>query len=152
MITLFSINAYAFTNCPSDKSLIWHDCFGTYNLTNAENNGDKYVGQWAGGQFHGQGTYIWASGEQYIGEFKEDIKHGKGIYTWVNGEEYVGEFKEGKRHGQGTNTYPDGSKDIGFYMNDKYVPNICRSMELRKGDLEFEQCILNLIDEIKQKN
>ena len=113
--------AYALPNCPSDQSVRWHNCFG---------------------------TYTWDAGEKYVGEFKDDKQHGQGTYTYTNGDKYVGEYKDGKKHGQGTYTYADGTKDSGYWMNGKFVPDICENMGLSKGTSEFGQCVLKLIDKL----
>ncbi len=46
----------------------WNNCFGTYHW-----GGDKYVGEWRDGKWHGQGTFTYPDGH---------IE--KGI--WENGE------------------------------------------------------------------
>ena len=66
---------YALPNCPSDQSVRWHNCFGTY-------------------------------------------------------------------------TCASGTKDSGYWMNGKFVPDICEGMELRKDISEFGQCVLKLIDKL----
>jgi len=33
-------------------------------------NGDKYVGEWKDGEYHGQGTFTYPDGSKYVGEFK----------------------------------------------------------------------------------
>ena len=70
MLLLFSIttNAYALPDCPSDTSKLWDKCFGTINF----NNGDKYVGEFKDGYYHGQGTYTYADGEQQDGYYLND--------------------------------------------------------------------------------
>ena len=91
-------SAYALPDCPSDQSVRWHNCFGTY--------------------------------------------------TYANGDEYVGGYKDGKKHGLGTYTYVNGTKDSGYWMNGKFVPDICENMGLSKGTSEFGQCVLKLIDKL----
>ena len=143
LISLAS-TVYALPNCPSDQSVRWHNCFGTYTW----DRGDKYAGEYKDGEKHGQGTYTYASGAKYVGEHKDGEKHGQGTYTFANGSKYVGEFKDDKFHGQGTFTYSDGTKDSGYWMNNEYVPDICETMGLRKGTSEFGQCVLKLIDKL----
>tara|TARA_B100001179_G_scaffold228731_1_gene213246 strand:- start:952 stop:1338 length:387 start_codon:yes stop_codon:yes gene_type:complete len=120
LISLAS-TVYALPNCPSDQSVRWHNCFG---------------------------TYTWDRGDKYAGEYKDGEKHGQGTYTYASGAKYVGEHKDGEKHGQGTYTYPDGTKDSGYWMNDEYVPDICENMGLSKGTSEFGQCVLKLIDKL----
>ena len=62
-------------------------------------NGDKYVGEWRDGKYHGQGTFTWASGAKYVGGFKDDKRHGQGTFTGASGTKYVGGWKDGKRDG-----------------------------------------------------
>ena len=57
----------------------------------------KYVGEWKGNDFHGQGTRISTNGTKYVGEWKNGKYDGQGTYTWSNGEKYVGEWKDGVR-------------------------------------------------------
>jgi hypothetical protein len=53
-------NVYALPPCPPD---VFHNCFGTYTYGPSEWEGDKYVGEFKDGQFHGQGTYTLGPGE-----------------------------------------------------------------------------------------
>ena len=57
--------------------------------------GEKYVGEWQEGKFHGQGTFI-HEGRKYIGEWKKGKKYGQGTYTYANGDKYVGEWIKSK--------------------------------------------------------
>ena len=88
-------------SCPTDPSVIWHNCVGIYTY----DGGGKYVGEWKDNQKHGQGTYTWPSGSSYVGNWKDGKKHGQGTYTYQTGSSYVGEYKDGKKHGQGTYTF-----------------------------------------------
>ena len=64
----FSISIHALPDCPSDTSVRWNNCFGTYNYA----DGGKYVGEWKNGKFHGQGTYTFANGKRLVGYFMND--------------------------------------------------------------------------------
>ena len=73
-------NAYALTDCPSDQSLRFHNCFGAYTFA----DGEKYVGEWQDDKRHGQGTYTFANGTIERGyymnnEYVPDICEGMGI-------------------------------------------------------------------------
>jgi hypothetical protein len=59
----------------------WTNCQGTYTFA----PGDKYVGEFRLGKFHGQGTYTFANGDRYVGEFRDRWSHGQGIYTFADG-------------------------------------------------------------------
>lgn len=61
-------------------------------------NGDKYEGEWAAGQPHGQGSMVYADGDRYSG-------------LWVRG----------KRHGQGSAVFSDGTKFRGAWEEDCWV-------------------------------
>ena len=128
-------------NCPSDTSIRWDNCFGTYTW----DNGNQYVGEWKDDEMHGQGTLTFTSGNKYVGAFKDGMYHGQGTYTWVNGDHYVGEWKDDMYHGQGTYTWADGAQEVGFYFNDQYIPDICEGMGLVKGTQSFGSCVSNLI-------
>ena len=117
----FSISVHALPDCPSDTSVRWNNCFGTYTFT---------------------------SGNKYVGEWKDNNRHGQGTFTWTDGEKYVGEFKDNTRHGQGTYTFANGERLIGYFMNDEYIPDICEGMGLVKGTESFGNCVLKLIDDL----
>ena len=91
---LFALNSYSLPKCEGGDYKKWDNCEGTYTYK----SGDKYVGGWKDGKYHGKGTYAYADGEKYVGE-----------------------YKDGKKHGKGTMTYPDGSKDQGIWENGKLV-------------------------------
>ena len=164
-----SIDAYALPACP-DISEVWNNCYGTYYFS-GKNLGDKYTGEWKNDKRHGQGTYTHANGDKYVGNFKDEKYHGQGTYTYANGDKYVGNFKDGKIYGQGTYTYADGAKyvgnfkdekyhgqgtyiwpegkrETGFYMNNEYIPDICKNMGLSINSSGYEKCINRLIDEV----
>ena len=114
--------AWALPNCVGSFSTSkWKNCFGTYNW----DNGDKYVGEFKDGSFHGQGTHTSADGDKYVGEFKDDLFHGQGTMIfgpdseWA-GDKYVGEYKDNERNGQGTYTYANGNKYVGEFRNGGY--------------------------------
>ena len=169
---LFSVNAQAQTTCPSDPSVRWHNCVGTYTWS----SGDQYVGEYKDDKRHGQGTYTYANGNQYVGAFKDNKRNGQGTYTWgqnseyagdqyvgawkdskmhgqgtytyAEGDQYVGAFKDDSMHGQGTFTYADGTTERGYYMNSEYVPTICENMGLTKGTESFGNCVVELIKKL----
>ena len=147
---LFTYNATASSlpNCPSDPSLRWDNCVGTYIWP----DGEKYVGEFKDGKRHGRGTNTFADGEKYVGEYKDGKRQGQGTYTYASGAKYVGEYKDGKMHGQGTYTYASGEEERGYHMNDEYVPTICENMGLRKGSESYGNCVLELIKEINSDN
>ena len=58
----------------------------------------KYVGEWKGNDFHGQGTMISTDGTKWVGEFRENKRwnireydnNGNLTTEWVNGVEQTG--------------------------------------------------------------
>ncbi|CCQ89803.1 exported hypothetical protein [Nitrospina gracilis 3/211] len=100
------------------------DCrngFGTL----VRDNGNKYVGEFKNGKFHGHGTYSFNEekwkGDQYTGEFKNGQYHGLGTYSWANGDKYTGDFKNDAPNGHGTYTWGRepwlGDKYVGGFVN-----------------------------------
>ena len=83
-------------------------------------NGDKYVGQWKGNQFHGQGTYTFKNGDRYVGQYKNDKRHGQGVYTYANGTRIAGQWK-----------------------NDLHIPKVAKKTQPRKAvQLKSDQKII----------
>ena len=62
------------------------------------------------------GTGMGPKGQKYIGEFYEGKFHGQGIFRH-EGREYVGQYKNHKRHGQGTSKYANGGQHIRGWKN-----------------------------------
>ena len=146
LITIFllSINIHALTDCPSDITARWHNCFSALNF----DNGDKYIGEWKDDKYHGQGAYTFANGDKYVGQYQNGIKHGQGTNTYANGDKYVGGFKDGEKHGQGTYTWADGETKKGYYMNGDFIPDICKDMGLAERTEAFGNCVVKLIDKL----
>ena len=49
-------------------------------------DGEKYVGEWLNGMYHGFGTYYYANGTQkYEGQYLDGNQNGNGVYFYVNG-------------------------------------------------------------------
>ncbi len=107
------INQNKLPPCPRDQTVRYHNCFGSNT-----SNGNKYVGEFKDGEYHGQGTITFLSGNKYVGDFKVDQPNGQGTFTFANGEKYVGEFKDGKLNGQGTYTFANGDIYVGEFKND----------------------------------
>ena len=67
-ISSFSVEHFA-------KVRKWTNCQGT----TVGPKGEKYVGEFSNGKFHGQGTFAHA-GRKYIGQYKNHKKHGQGTF------------------------------------------------------------------------
>jgi hypothetical protein len=111
--------------CQGDDHMEWTNCLGNY--TNSD--GNKYVGEFKDGEYHGQGTHTWPDGEKFVGEFKDGKKNGQGTHTWPDGQKFVGEFKDGKQHGQGTYTWLSGDKEVAVYKDGEVVKIISSTIK-----------------------
>ena len=92
----------------------WTNCHGT----TVGPKGEKYIGEFSNGKFHGYGTFAHA-GRKYVGQYKNHKKHGQGTYKYANGDKYVGSWKKGLRHGKGIFTYANGKVEEGTWKKDK---------------------------------
>ena len=113
---LWSNIVFALPKCQGEDVSRWTMCKETYIFK----NGDKYVGQFKDGKFHGKGTYIFKNENKYVGDFKNGKFHGKGTYIFTNGDKYVGEFKDGRKNDQGTITYSSGEVAVYDCSNAPY--------------------------------
>ena len=105
-------NISSFSTAHFSKVRKWTNCQGTSHGP----KGQKYVGEFYKGKFHGHGTFT-QDGRKYVGQYKDHKRHGQGTYAYANGDQYVGEWKKDKynapdnlreRDGYGTYTYSDG--------------------------------------------
>ena len=111
--------------CPSDKSEVWTDCFGTRTDSFT---GTIYAGEWEADGWKGQGTLLSSSrwefnGYKYVGQFDHNRYHGQGtLFDASDGSKYVGEFNMDEKWGQGTEYAPDGSiLRTGTWVNGEFV-------------------------------
>ena len=107
----------------------WTSCQGTW----LGPKGEKYVGEFYKGKFHGKGTFAHA-GRKYVGQYENHKKHGKGTYVYANGDKYVGEWKKAKYDGEGTYTYANGDKYVGGWK--KGLRNGKGTFTHANGDVE----------------
>ena len=71
----------------------------------------KYKGDVVIGRPHGIGTLVYPDGNKYVGEWMNGLFHGQGIYTIAsNGYSYVGEYRIGSLW-NGTMKAKDGTID-----------------------------------------
>ena len=92
IIALFGgvAGASELTDCPSDKNALWHNCLGTFTLS----DDGIYVGEWRDDNMNGQGTFTWSDGSKYVGAYKNDKFNGQGTYTTPGGTIEEGIFKD----------------------------------------------------------
>ena len=103
-------NISSFSVAYFNKVRKWTNCQGIV----VGPKGEKYVGEFYNGNFHGHGTFS-HKGRKYVGQYKKHKKHGQGTYAYANGDKYVGGWKKAKYDGQGTYTYANGDKYIGTW-------------------------------------
>ena len=71
----------------------------------------KYKGDVVIGKPHGVGTVVYPDGNKYVGEWMNGLFHGQGIYTIASdGYSYVGEYRIGSLW-KGTMKEKDGTID-----------------------------------------
>lgn len=73
-------------SCKAEHPKEWSNCQGTISLP----NGDRYVGDFVNGKFHGWGTYYHLAdnkfrGDRYTGEFRNGQRNEKGRYIYASG-------------------------------------------------------------------
>ena len=72
----------------------------------------KYKGDVVIGRPHGVGTVVYPGGNKYVGEFMNGLFHGQGIYTIASdGYSYIGEYRIGFLW-KGTIKEKDGNIDF----------------------------------------
>ncbi|NLG32510.1 MAG: O-antigen ligase family protein [Syntrophomonadaceae bacterium] len=79
----------------------------------------KYIGEFRGNTFHGQGTFE-SAGVIYIGDFRYGRFDGEGKMTFYDGSFYEGGFTRGKMNGEGRMVLPDGKIIEGIWKNGVY--------------------------------
>jgi hypothetical protein len=82
-------------------------------------HGNRYEGEYRGGQANGWGVYTYTDGSHYDGEWKDSRRNGRGVFTFTNGNRYEGEFKDGNFHGRGAFTFADGNRYVGEFKDNK---------------------------------
>ena len=101
-----------------------HRCVG--NLQHA--NGDRYAGEFQGGQYNGRGAYTWGShGGTYVGEFRNDKLNGQGTLSLVNGFRYSGQFIDGSP------SSPEFNRSTALFMVRNVLPGNSAGSEYLLG-------------------
>ena len=123
---------------PSLAKCIKGDCQNGTGIYN-DSKGNKYIGNFKGGNRHGEGSMTWADGDTYKGQWVNNKMHGKGtfktnLFTYTgnfkedsmtgqatikdaHGGTYTGNIKDGAKEGQGTQKFPNGSIYTGEWKN-----------------------------------
>ncbi|CAJ1328922.1 unnamed protein product [Effrenium voratum] len=82
-------------------------------------NGNKYTGQWKGGQRDGHGVQEWPDGARFEGQWRNGLAEGYGKFIHADGDVYEGQWKDDKANGQGVYHHADGSRYVGEWKNDQ---------------------------------
>lgn len=120
-----------------------------------DHEGDRYVGEFRSGRYHGAGTYSFGrntSNQQgsirYQGEWLSDRRSGYGVYEWeagrhggtydnvrvgpgvfrfTNGWRYEGDYRGDRRNGYGVEWRPDGTIDrAGIWTDGELTQSLTR--------------------------
>jgi hypothetical protein len=81
----------------------------------------EYRGSFRDDQRNGIGAYYFANGDRYVGPFVANLPNGKGTYYFADGDRFVGQFRDGQRNGPGTLTHPDGTSETAVYKDDEAI-------------------------------
>lgn len=113
---------FGFSHEEMDDSTAYYEGHFKMNMRQGEgvlhapDTGAKYVGQFQGDRYHGNGDNTWSDGSRYKGQWRHGQKHGKGEYTSADELKYVGRWENGLRHGHGTQEYANSdSYEGGWY-------------------------------------
>ncbi|MEM7066041.1 MAG: pentapeptide repeat-containing protein [Cyanobacteria bacterium P01_B01_bin.77] len=84
-------------------------------------NGNRYDGEYLGGQRNGCGTFVFENGRRYVGQFHNDLFSGRGMWTLENGDRYIGDFEFNKCNGEGVYIFADGTSKSGIWQQGRLV-------------------------------
>jgi hypothetical protein len=133
--------------------------FGEFEIYDeCKGKGNKFIGHFKGGVFHGKGHYTWKDGvtfdghwsenkyhgfgalrfndesdERYEGMWKDDAMHGQGTYHYSNSDSYEGEWENDQMNGQGRYTFASGNVYVGQWQDNKM--NGVGKMLFQNGDI-----------------
>ena len=99
------------------------DGFGDMYYTDPLRNGDRYAGQYRGGEREGFGTYYWwgnKKGQIMESDWADDQPIGDVLVTYADGSRYKGGWKmPNGREGVGKHVLKDGSYWLSEWSNDE---------------------------------
>lgn len=78
VLTSVAIAQFSLPRCAGTM----HNCWASKSSA----SGDRYVGEFFSGQFHGLGAHTLPSGDVYVGEFRLGERNGQGIEYSASGE------------------------------------------------------------------
>lgn len=90
-------------------------------LAPSQFTGQKYVGEFKNGQYHGQGTLELVTGEKHVGEFEHNNRTGMGKFTWPYGGYLEGYFENGSLINGQVDINVDGSVYFGEMKNGNFL-------------------------------
>ncbi len=71
--------------------------------------------------FTGRAVCEYANGDRYEGEVASVQPHGQGLMYFANGDRYEGQFQFGKFNGSGTYTFKNGDRRVGQWVLDEFT-------------------------------
>ncbi len=71
-------------------------------------SGERYIGEFFDGKFHGQGIMYFQNGDKYLGSWRHNLRYGQGRLQMASGDVYEGAFINNQFQGFGTMIFADG--------------------------------------------
>lgn len=75
----------------------------------------------SGNCYDGFGHHTWESGERYVGNWAGGQMEGHGVFYWKNGRKYIGNWSGNKMNGRGTMFYADGHIKSGYWQDNQFI-------------------------------
>ena len=76
------------------QTLFFYIGHGRLNFGTGNRTGDTYEGDFLSGEFHGNGTYLYANGDRFVGGFQFGKKSGLGTLYKIDGETIPGRWRQ----------------------------------------------------------
>jgi hypothetical protein len=98
--------------------------FEGLGLLTSKINGEKLIGEFVQGMYHGKAVYSWPDGRKFEGYLTENTITGIGTLASKTGHVYTGTMKAGLEHGHGRLTHGGKELHVGAYVDgDKILIN-----------------------------